>query len=391
MIGGHTERAHAMLSPSSAHMWLKCTPSAKLSAQFPDTTSSAAAEGTLAHEICEAKLQHYFNTKDYSKRKLTSFINKCKKNELWDDEMVGHTDTYSEYVKDKAMAYENAPFVQIEASLDLSTYIAEPGARGTADCLLIGGDTLTIIDFKYGKGVPVSAEFNPQLMIYALGAYSTYSMLFDIKRVKLCICQPRIDNSNEWEVGIEELLSFGEYVKKRSEKAFNGVGEYAPGESQCRFCRAKAQCRARADRNLELAGFTAEKPPLLSNDEVGEYLKKGEDVAKWLSDLKDYALSECLAGKEVAGWKAVEGRGSRVWTDADAAFKELIDSGTPEEMLYERKQLTLAGVEKLLGKKEFESKVGKYVDKKPGKPALVVESDKRQAITNTISAEDAFK
>ena len=182
-----------------------------------------------------------------------------------------------------------------------------------------------------------------------------------------------------------------EYVKKRSEKAFNGVGEYAPGESQCRFCRAKAQCRARADRNLELAGFTAEKPPLLSNDEVGEYLKKGEDVAKWLSDLKDYALSECLAGKEVAGWKAVEGRGSRVWTDADAAFKELIDSGTPEEMLYERKQLTLAGVEKLLGKKEFESKVGKYVDKKPGKPALVVESDKRQAITNTISAEDAFK
>ena len=387
-MAGHMDRAHALLSASGAHRWMNCTPSAVLESQFPDTTSEAAKEGTLAHEMAEAKLQHLFNTQDYRKAKLTRALNKIKKDELYQPEMDGYTDDYVAYVRKSAMEFEKSPYIAIEKRLDLTAYI--PDGFGTADCVMIGERTLHIIDLKYGKGVPVSAENNEQLMIYALGALEAYKMLFAIDTVKISIVQPRIDNTNSSEYTVKELMEFGDKVKHYADIAIKGDGEQSPGD-WCRFCRARQQCRARADKNIELAFEIDKKPPLITNVEVGEYLRKGEDVAKWLSELQDYALAECLAGRDVDGYKAVEGRGSRSWTNMDAAFEAIIEEGTNEAMLYERKPLTLAQVEKLMGKAHFEDVAGEYVVKNPGKPTLVPSTDKRQAITNKISANEAFK
>ncbi|MCI8783280.1 MAG: DUF2800 domain-containing protein [Dorea sp.] len=394
---GHSERKHALLSASGAGRWLACPPSAKLEEQFPDTESPAAAEGTLAHELAEAKVRNFFFPKEFGKRKLNSTIKKLQADELWNNEMHGYADEYLDYIKDTALSLKSMPSVRIEQRVYFKEYtLADPEDKiegsGIADCILLYGDTVHVIDFKYGKGVPVNAENNPQLMLYALGAYQAYRMLYPVSRAKLTIVQPRLDSISEWECPAEDLLKFGEYVKERAALAVEGRGDYAPDLDTCRFCRAKAQCRARSEENVRLAFFTDKKPPLISNEEVGEYLKKGEDVAKWLEDLKAYALKECLAGKEVPGWKAVEGRGSRGWTDMDAAFDVLVKAGiTPEEMLWEKKPLTLAQVEKLVGKKDFQESVGTYVVKKPGKPALAKEADIRPAITNKVTAAEAFK
>lgn len=384
------------MSASSAGRWLACTPSARLEEQFPDKGSPSAEEGTLAHELAEAKVRNFFFTKEFGKRKLNSTIKKLQTNELWQDEMQGYTDEYLDYIKDTALSLKSSPSVRIEQRVYFKEYThADPAdeveGSGIADCILLYGDTVHVIDLKYGKGVPVNAENNPQLMLYALGAYQAYRVLYPIGRAKLTIVQPRLGSISEWECPVGDLLKFGEYVKERAALANWGEGEFAPGPDTCRFCRAKAQCRARSEENVRLAFFTDKKPPLISNEEAGEYLKKGGDVAKWLEDLKDYALKECLAGKEVPGWKAVEGRGSRDWTDMDVAFGTLVKSGiAPEEMLWEKRPLTLAQVEKLVGKKDFQESVGDYVVKKPGKPTLVTESDKRPAITNKVTAAEAF-
>lgn len=384
----HSDRAHALLSASGAHRWLNCTPSALLEAQFPDTTSEAAKEGTLAHELAEAKLRHYVDTVNFSKRKLSARVTKLKKDPLWQDEMDHYTDDYMDVIKKAALRFEHTPHVMVEERLDLTAII--PEGFGTADCIMIGDDTLEVIDFKYGKGVPVAAEGNVQMQIYALGAYMKYRVLFAFSKVRLTIVQPRIDNTSTWEISLEELLAFSDKVEVLAKQAINGEGEYNPGD-WCKFCRARQQCRARADENVKLAFMVDKKPPLLSNDEVGAYLVQGEDVAKWLKDLQEYALAECLAGKTVDGWKAVEGRGSRDWTNSEEAFEAIIEDGMDEAMLYERKPLSLAQVEKLMGKAHFNDVCQEYVNKKPGKPTLVKDSDKRVAITNIISAEEAFK
>lgn len=388
---GHKERDHALLSASSAHRWLECTPSARLEDQLPDTTSEAAKEGTLAHELAEMKLRNYFFTHDYGKRKLNSDIKKLQKNELWNQEMMGYTDQYLDYIKVIALSERSAFTVRIETRVDFGKYA--PGGFGTADCILIRGNDVHVIDFKYGKGVPVEAEENPQMMLYALGVLDLYGLFYNMETFHLHIVQPRIDNISDWTVSKEKLLKFGEYVKERAVLAFDGAGEYVPGEKQCRFCRARSQCRARADENVKLA-FTfdvGKLPPLISAEEAGAYLTQGTDVEKWLKDLKDWALGECLAGKSVPGWKAVEGRGTREWTDQDAAFEKLMKAGLAEEaVLYERKPLTLSQVEKTVGTKDFQDTVGEFVTKSPGKPALVKESDRRKAIQSKVTAAEAF-
>lgn len=389
---GHAERAHALLSASSAHRWVVCTPSARLEEPFPDQSSEAAAEGTLAHELAELKLRHYFQTVEFGKTKYTRAVNKLKKHELWQNEMEDHTDTYLDYVKAKAMAFKSQPSVAIEKKVDFSQWV--PEGFGTADCILISGGTIHVIDFKYGKSPDgrVDAEGNPQMALYALGAYEAYKLLYPVKEVRMSIVQPRLpDGISEWGCSIEELLAYGDYVRGKAELAFRGEGTFRPGDKTCRYCRARGRCRARAEKNVELAFFTEKDPKLLSNEELGEYLKKGTDVARWLTDIQETALKECLAGNTVPGWKAVEGRGSREWTDMDQAFAMLKDSGVPEELLWERKALTLAQVEKTIGKKAFEAAVGNMVVKKQGKPALVDENDKRPAITNKITAAEAFK
>lgn len=388
---GHEERAHALLSASSAHRWLKCTKSARLEEQFPDTTSEAAEEGTLAHKLAELRVRNCFSPADVSKRKLTFAIKKMKEDPLWDDEMLVHTETYLDYIKQTALKLPSEPHVDVEKRVDYGLYA--PEGFGTADCILTQGNTLYVIDFKYGKGVPVSAKENPQMMLYALGAYEACKILYLIERIHLAIVQPRLpDGITEWECPLGELLEFGEYVEKRAALAFIGGGEFAPDEKTCKFCRARKQCRARSDYNVKQAFDLGELPPLITNEEAGQRLLAMRDVVSYQKDLQEWALSECLVGNEVPGWKAVEGRRSRDWTDMDAAFEKLIKSGVvAEEILWEKKPLTLAQVEKTIGKKDFADAVGEFVIQKSGKPALVEVSDKRQAITNKVTAQEAFK
>lgn len=398
MMGGHKERKHSLLSPSNAHQWMACTPSALLGRQFPDKAGTSAAEGTLAHELAELKVRNYFYSVDFGKRKLTAAIKKLREDENWNEEMMGYTDEYLDYVKSVGMKFRSSPTVKLESYLSLDAYIPhlsdEDEAGGTADCILIGEGVLHVIDFKYGKSPDgrVKAEWNPQMLLYALGAYEMYRILYAFKTVRLSIVQPRLpDGISEWECTLDEMLQFGEYVKERAALAIKGGGEFAPAPKTCRYCRARGRCKARAEKNVELAFLVGTDPKLLTNEELGRYLLKGRDVAKWLSDAQDVALADCLAGKEVPGWKAVEGRGTRDWTDMDKAFGALTSNGISDTILWERKPLSLAQVEKVVGKKDFQELVGDMVVKKPGKPALVEETDKRPAITNKVSAAEAFK
>lgn len=376
----HELRSHAILSASGAHRWMNCTPSARLELEFSDTSSEAAKEGTLAHEICEAKVLNYFYPGKLTKRQLNAKLKKFKEHELWQSEMDGHTNAYLDYIKAEALKFEVSPSVNIEVRLDLTKYI--PEGYGTADCVLIGSNKLEVIDFKYGKGVPVSAENNQQLLLYALGAYEKYKMICKFETVKVAIVQPRIaDEASEFEMSVTDLLRFGEEVKAKAALAFEGKGEYNPSESTCRFCRARATCRARANKNVELAFACVKPPDTLSFEEVGEYLHKGLDIAAWLKDLQEYALQSCLSGFEVPGWKAVEGKSTRAWSNQIAAFTELKRAGLEDKDLYEYKPLTLAQIEKAFGKDVLQSAAA-YIVKPPGKPTLVEESDKREAINN---------
>lgn len=379
---------HALLSASSAHRWLHCTGSPLLEKEFPDTTSVYAQEGTLAHELCELKLKKY--TTVMPKGTYTRAHNKIMKSELWQNEMEGTSEAYLEYVKEIMLACEIAPAVLIEKRVDFSRYV--PEGFGTADCLILAGDTLHVIDYKHGKGVVVDADHNPQMMLYALGAMSELSLLYRFKFVHMTIVQPRVNNISEFTMTADELIKWGEtVVKPKAEAAMSGKGEFEAGD-WCRFCRAKQQCKTRYESNDSLyPELSAQHDPrLITLEELGEYLKRGKDMAAWLEDMKEYALSESLAGADVPGWKAVEGRGSRVFTDTDEAVDTLIKNGIDESVLYERRVLTLAQMEKAVGKKAFGELVGDLVVKNPGKPTLVEESDKRSRITNQPTAADVF-
>ena len=379
---------HALLSASSAHRWLHCTGSPLLEKDFPDSTSVYAQEGTLAHELCELKLMAY--TGEITKRKLTSMKNTLMKSELWQPEMDSTSEVYLDYIKDITMSYTVKPVILTEKRVDFSRYV--PEGFGTADCLILAGDTLHVVDYKHGKGVVVDADHNPQMMLYALGAMSELSLLYRFKFVHMTIVQPRVNNISEFTMTADELTEWGEtVVKPKAEEAISGNGEFEAGD-WCRFCRAKQQCKTRYEVNDSLYAELSERhdPRLITLAELGEYLKRGKDMAAWLEDMKEYALSESLAGAEVPGWKAVEGRGSRAFTDTDEAVDTLIKNGIDESVLYERRVLTLAQMEKAVGKKAFGELVGDLVVKNPGKPTLVEESDKRPKITNQPTAADVF-
>lgn len=382
---------HAILSASAAYRWLACTPSARLEETLPERKSEYADEGNLAHDIGELKLKKAF-IEQMPLRTFNARLKKLQQHELYQDEMLIHTDTYLDYVSGIVHSFNSPPYIAVEKKLDFNAYVTD--GFGTGDCIIISGKALYVIDFKYGKGVPVSAVDNPQMKLYGLGAWLAYNILYAIDTVKMAIVQPRLDSISEWEMSLSDLLAWGEAIKPIAQAAYEGRGEFVPGE-HCRFCRAKALCQARADFNLDLEKYNKMKPPILSNTDVGEILRRAQDLAAWAKDLEEYALGECLEGREIPGWKAVEGRSVRQFTDQDAAFKVLVDGGTDEAILYERKPITLATVEKLLGKKEFQKTLGGFVVTPPGKPTLVPESDKREPITREAikrqSAEDDFK
>lgn len=385
----HKERAHAKLSASGASRWATCPGSVQMEDGIPDKESIYAQEGTLAHEMSELKLKHYLDPKGFGKRKLNAAIKKLKENELYQAEMESYTDTYVDFIKEKALSFSSNPYIEIEKRVDFSRWV--DGGFGTCDCVLIHGSTLSIIDLKYGKGVPVSSEQNEQLILYALGAYDAFNLIYNLDKIELNIVQPRINNFSTWEISLTELLLWGDYFKVQAEKALGGNGELVPSAKACKFCKARDICTARAENNLSLESEIKLKPNEIPKDKLYEYISRGEDIAKWVADLKAYALDMCLKGEDVKGLKAVAGRTSRSWTNQDEAINKLIEGGIDEAIIYDKVPLTLAKLEKALGKQQFTTLVGDMVVTSEGKPTLVFENDKRPAITNTVNATSIFK
>lgn len=375
---------HALLSASSSHRWLHCPPSARLEEMLPETKSEYAEAGSLAHQIAELKLRKYC-IEPMGLRTFNARLKKMKENSLFQEEMLKHTDTYLDYIAGLLHGFATPPYIAAEKRIDFSDYA--PEGFGTGDCIIIGGNMLHIIDFKYGVGVPVSAKDNSQMMLYALGAYTEFSFLYPIDTVKMTIVQPRIDNSiSEYTMPIGELLAWGEAIKPIAKLAYNGEGEYNQGE-HCRFCRASALCRERTDHHLSLEEFHTMKPPLISREEVGQILERAQHLAAWVKSLEEYALNECLQGNEIPGWKAVEGRATRQFTNQDEAFKVLTDNGFEEAMLYERKPLTLTETEKLIGKARFKELLSPYINTTKAKPTLEPVTSKRESFQKTTAAE----
>jgi hypothetical protein len=385
---------HALLSASAANRWLNCTAAPRFEEQFPETTSEYAEEGRLAHSICELKALKKFTT-SIKPREFTAKLNKLKKDPLYADEMDKTADAYLEHLTAMAMAYDSAPLVNAEVRVELTDYI--PEGFGTCDCVMIGGDTLNIVDYKHGKGVPVSAVDNPQIRLYALGALKKYEPFYGglIKKVCMTIVQPRItDEPSSETLTVEELLAWGETVKPVAQKAFSGFGEFVPGE-HCRFCRGKAKCRARADVHTALEEFKGLTPPLyaknepgeklLTHNEIGDLLIRGKSIVQWYKDLEDYALMALLKGEDIAGWKAVAGRSNRAFSDQDAALAAVIAAGYDESLVYERKAKTLTELEKLMGKAAFAENIGAFITKPPGKPTLALLSDNREPYNSAAS------
>ena len=369
---------HALLSPSGSHRWLHCTPSAVLETEFDNKSSPAAAEGTAAHALCEHKLKRMLHRR--SKRPVSDYNS---------DEMEEHTDAYVEFVSElleKAKQNCKDPLVQVEQRLDLSEYV--PGAFGTADCLIIADGTLHVIDMKYGLGVLVSAEENPQLKCYGIAALSIYENLYDIKEVALSIFQPRRENVSTWTISAEELRNWAENeLKPKAQMAFKGEGEYCPGE-WCQFCRAAVKCRARAEEKLRIAEEEFKLPPLLTDTEIESILPMLPDITKWANDISAYALEMAVSrGKEWNGYKVVEGRSVRKYADEDAVAEAAKQNGYTD--IYRKSLITLTEMQKLMGKKKFEEILGSLIIKPPGKPTLVPITDKRQAM-NVSDAKNDF-
>lgn len=385
----HAERDHALLSASGAHRWLHCTQSARLEATLPDTESEAAKRGTLAHEIAELKLQKIFS--GLPTRKFNAELKKFKAHELYEPIMDDHTDAYVDYIQSIVHQFPSPPFVAIERKVDLTDYV--PESFGTSDCIIIGDGRLHVIDYKNGQGVPVPAENNPQMKLYALGAFKAFSLLFPIKEVHLSIVQPKVwEQPSEWSISAADLLAWGESIKPIALAAFNGEGEYTVGD-HCGFCRAKATCRARVEHMLEAGSKAPLKPPLITWDEVGDVLRRAEGIVSWYKDLKDKALAQVLQGGQVAGWKAVEGRGGRDYADLDKAFAHLKEKGIDEAVLYERKPLTPPQLEKALTKKVYKELLEEpgFVISRSGAPTLALEDDKRPAYSQQVKPEDVFQ
>ena len=378
--------AHALLGPSSAERWMACPGSVRFTEGMSDSTSVFAAEGSLAHEVAELKALKTFRPDLMKTRSFNAKMKKLKEKELYQDEMQYFTDRYVEELLELTMDLES-PLIAVEEKVEFTQYV--PGGFGTADFIAISGDTLVVCDFKYGKGVEVDAFENKQMLLYALGAYLAYSVIYDIKKIRMAVIQPRIANFSTWECDTEYLLSFAEEAGKRARLAFDGVQEFKAGK-HCKFCKAKVQCRTRAESNLKLRDYGFAKANMMTKEEIGSIIKEGEDLAAWVKEIKDWALNQCLEGNDVPGWKAVAGRGRREFEDTDMALEKLVSSGVPEEILYERKPLTLAKIEKEIAKKDFKELVGEMVIMKDGKPTLAPIDDKRTAITNRAKAADVF-
>lgn len=368
-------KSHATLSASAADRWLHCPPSARLSELYEDKGSDYAAEGTDAHALCEYKLL----------RALGREVEDPTESLTWfDEEMADCADGYAAYVMEQvAEAKERCadPVVLIEQRVDFSRWVEE--GFGTADCIIIADGTLQICDYKHDRGVEVSAEENPQRMCYALGALEIFDDIYDIDTVRMTIYQPRRSNISTYEISKDDLYRWAdEVLKPAAELAFAGDGNFLCGE-WCAFCKAKNDCCARADANMELARYEFKLPSLLTDEDIEEILGKLDDLIAWASDIKEYALQQAVCGKQWSGWKLVEGRSNRKYINEQAVPSVVKDAGFDP---YEHKVLGITAMQKLLGKSRFEELLAGYIEKPAGKPTLVPADDKRPEMT-TASAD----
>ncbi len=377
---------HALLSPSAAHRWMNCTAAPRLEENVEDKGSSYAEEGTLAHAYCALKLKKFLGlATDEESAEIAQYFEQYHTGEM--DE---YTDTYATIVIEKynaARAKTRDAQLLVETRLNFTQWV--PDGFGTGDACIIADGCLEIIDFKYGKGVKVSAYENPQMKIYALGAYDKFSFEYNIDRVKMTIVQPRIDNLSEFEVKVSDLLWWAKTeLKPKAEEAYAGNGKQTPGE-WCQFCKVKAQCKALANTALSIAREKA-NPNLISPEEMAtEVLPYIEVIKSWLKGIEDFTLQAALDGTNYPGYKLVAGRSIRKITNPDAVIALLTKEGyAPETILKPTELRTITDLEKLIGKKAFGALCKDYIEKPQGKPTLVPDSDKREAYN---SAADDFK
>lgn len=362
---------HANLSASSSVRWINCPPSAQLNASVDDIPTSYAMQGTDAHSLCEYKVKELLGMEAKDPTENLSY---------YDAEMEICADNYANYVigeVEQAKQMCNDPLVLIEQRLDFSQYV--PDGFGTADCVIVADRRITVIDFKYGIGVIVSAEENPQMMLYALGALILFDGIYDIDEIVMTIFQPRRGNVSTYTIAKTALLEWAENtLRPIAELAANGEGEFKAGK-HCRFCKVKATCRKRAEYNLELAKYDFEMPNKLQDAEIEGILDKADELIAWVNDVKEYALEQALLGKQWHSYKAVEGRSVRKYTNEDVVAEKVLQAGYEP---YERKILSISSMIKLLGKKKFDELLGDCIVKPKGKPTLVTMSDKRHAINS---------
>lgn len=369
--------AHARFSPSAAYRRLNCPPSLVLEEQFQDEESAYAAEGSAGHALAEYLIKKHLKVR--SKRPVSDY---------YSDDLLEAVDEYVSYVIneiEEAKRTCKAPIFSVEQRVDASEYVDD--CFGTADMVIVTDKVAHIIDLKLGKGVAVFAEDNPQLMIYGLGILSMAELLYDVEIVRMTIFQPRLNNSSTWDIAPDELKNWGEEVlKPRGAMALMGAGDFKSG-NWCRFCKARNQCRARAEQFLELAKMEFKAPALLTEAEIAEVLKVSDELSKWASDVYAYAQEQSIVhGKEWSGFKLVEGRSNRKYSSEEEVAEAAIAAGYKD--IYKSSLVTITEMERLMGKKEFNKVLGHLVYKPQGKITLVPESDKREAINNTTAAAE---
>lgn len=364
-------KAHAILSASSSHRWLNCPPSARLCENYEDKGSNYAAEGTDAHSLCEYKLRKALGM---------GAVDPSEHLTWYSEEMEDCANGYAAYILELVEAAKEVcsdPVVLIEQRVDFSRWVEQ--GFGTSDAIIISDGTLRVIDYKHGLGVLVEADNNPQMMCYALGALELFDAIYDIDTVAMTVYQPRRQNVSTFEMSKDDLYRWAEEVlKPTAELAFAGDGNFLCGE-WCGFCKAKHECRARAEANLLLAQYDFKLPPLLEDSEIEVILSRADQLVSWVNDIKEYALQQAISGKDWTGFKLVEGRSNRRYTDEAAVTQAVTSAGFDP---YERKLLGITAMQKLLGKSRFEELLSAYIEKPQGKPTLVPESDKRPVMNN---------
>nr|WP_325190607.1 DUF2800 domain-containing protein [uncultured Selenomonas sp.] len=363
--------AHAVLSASGSKRWLSCPPSARLERMFPDRAGEAAQEGTLAHALAEARIRYWLG--EISEYDMGVRNDRAQRDELYSPEMSEYVQEYVDLCVEKINAAQGVALV--EERLDFSRWVKN--GFGTGDMVIIGDGVLEIVDLKYGKGVPVSAEGNTQMQLYALGAIEQYGYIYDFDHVRMSILQPRNGGLSTQLMSVDELLAWGESIKPIAELAYAGKGDFKAGD-HCRFCRAAAQCKALSEYNMEIAKLEFRDADLLTDDEVSFVLERVDGLVRYADKIKTHALEEALKGHRWPGFKVVEGRSNRKITDEAKAVKLLRGAGYADDVIYKPLEMqTITALEKLVTKKKFGELLGSVIEKPPGKPTLVPEADKR--------------